>query len=60
MGPKVIMIFEMIKDLFFFILLLLLFVFAYSIGAQVCLPHSFSRLQTHFVLFHVTLLYHYI
>ena len=37
MGPKVIMIFEMIKDLFFFILLLLLFVFAYSIGAQVCL-----------------------
>ncbi|KAL5271968.1 hypothetical protein ACHWQZ_G000234 [Mnemiopsis leidyi] len=34
MGPKVIMIFEMIKDLFFFILILMLFVLAYSIGAQ--------------------------
>jgi hypothetical protein len=35
MGPKVIMIFEMIKDLFFFIMILMLFVLAYSIGAQV-------------------------
>ena len=42
MGPKVIMIFEMIKDLFFFIMILMLFVLAYSIGAQVRFNNNVS------------------
>ncbi|XP_063691533.1 transient receptor potential cation channel subfamily M member-like 2 [Bolinopsis microptera] len=54
MGPKVIMIFEMIKDLFFFILLLLLFVFAYSIGAQAILrPNKDLEPPNNDYLFHL-------
>ena len=53
MGPKVVMIFSMFIDLVFFVLLLLLFVFCYSIGIQVTPFKHYSSpiivpLQSHY------------